>query len=255
MKVFLFLIFFSSTSLFSGQTEDFNKYKKEFMSKCQAGDSDACKNLGAMIDSKSNKNAMYTIACSGEISDACYKINKSNKDKKANNQKDLIDEDLELVASSTLVSEKPHLTTEISGSSSMGLNITRANSNTTYAFDFGVGLDISVNNTIQLGFAPAFGFASGDVITFGFMFGPTFNATIGPDEDIRNAFFVSLKGGLIYLKVADESDTVFGGGLAFGKRFHIAGNFVYKPYLSFMALGSPTIVQVNFMPMSFSAFF
>ena len=75
---------------------------------------------------------------------------------------------------------------ELSGSSSMGLNLTRAGGVTTYAFSISGGLDFLVANNIQVGGAPFIGFGSGDVIALGFMVGPTVNLPIS--YDIRNAF-------------------------------------------------------------------
>lgn len=151
------------------------------------------------------------------------------------------------------VSDNLSTNIEISGASSMGFNFTRANSATTYAFSISAGVDFLVADNIQLGIDPLIGFASGDVVTLGFMVGPTFNLPIS--HDIRDAFFVGLGVGLVYAKVADVSNTAFGIEVPFGKRFPIAGNFVYKPYIDLGFLFSPSVVSVSVWPISFAGFF
>ena len=142
---------------------------------------------------------------------------------------------------------------EISGASSMGFNVTKTTGSTNYSFAITGGLDFLVANNIQVGIAPVIGVASGDVVTLGFMVGPTFNLPIS--HDIRDAFFVGLGAGAVYAKVGNVSETSFGITIPFGKRFPIVGNFVYKPYIGLTFFFSPSIVSVNIMPISFAGFF
>jgi len=83
MKFFLIVLSLYSSNLLCGQNEDFNKYKKVMLEKCQSGNSESCKSMGTLIDVKSDKYKMYDVACAEDISDACYKLAKTkNKNTK-----------------------------------------------------------------------------------------------------------------------------------------------------------------------------
>ncbi len=251
MKLFLIVFSLYSASLFCDQKDDFGKYKKVLLEKCQKGNSESCIKVGELIEAKDNKQKMYATACAEDIADACYKLSKTKgksiKKVDASTEQEI---NTELDNSSL---DDLHTNIEISGASSMGFNLTRAAGTTTYSFSIAAGLDFLVANNVQIGIDPVIGFGSGDVITLGFMVGPTFNLPI--NHDIRDAFFVGLGAGLLYAKVADLSDTIFGIDLNFGKRFPLFGNFVYKPYIDFTFFFSPTVINVAFMPISFAGFF
>lgn len=80
MKIFLIILFLYSSNLRCDQNEDFNKYKKIMLEKCLNGNSESCKSMGTLIEIKSNKYKIYTIACAEDISDACYKLAKEKNE-------------------------------------------------------------------------------------------------------------------------------------------------------------------------------
>lgn len=135
MKFILIVLSLYSANLFCGQNEDFNKYKKVMLEKCQSGNSESCKSMGALIDVKSDKHKMYNIACAEDISDACYKLAKT-KNKNTEIEKELADLKGETAASVTC--DKDKLFAPVQGR--WGLNPTLSFSHGGGATSFGLGL-------------------------------------------------------------------------------------------------------------------
>ena len=202
MKLFLIVVSLYSANLFCGQNEDFNKYKKVMLEKCQSGSSESCKSMGALIDVKSDKHKMYDVACAEDISDACYKLAKTK------NQNAKIDKELTSLANeaTNVTCDQNKLFSPVKGR--YGLNPAFSFEHLAGATSVGFGLssETLVMDQFSLLVRFSFGYATGNDVSatsFNFLAGFRLYAL---KEGPAIPYF-QLGGGVMYLSSGGASAT------------------------------------------------
>jgi len=205
MKLFLIVISFYSANLLCGQNEDFNKYKKVMLEKCQSGSSESCKSMGTLIDVKSDKHKMYDVACAEDISDACYKLAKT-KNKNTKIDKELTE--LKGEAAVDVTCDKSKLFAPVKGRYGLNPTLSFAHGNGGTTFGFGLTTEafivdqFSLLARFNLGYADSNGTSA---TSFDFLAGFRGYAT---KEGAVLPFF-QLGGGVMYLSSGTASATAF----------------------------------------------